>query len=533
MNAKLIPLTALAACLVCFVTSPALSQPGPSTTGPLTPDNELRRISSITITEDGTVLEGVWITGMVDVRADDVTIRDFKIDATSYYGIKATYGARRLTIEDGEIFGMSSAAVYGGNFEARRIDIHDSGADGFKPTSNALIEKSWLRRLGSKPESHADGVQIRSGSDVVIRENYFDMPSDLPGFNNSICIIVQTGSGPVDNILIQDNWINGGGFSVQVRDKGRGYGPPTNVRINDNRFGRDFQFGPWVTDGDVRKDGNVWSDTGALLAGQDSSGDDESMPDDPLMASPPRFSPAGGNFLNPTLIAITTATPNAKIHYATDGSTPDSGAASYSEPLNISSTSEIRAIAIADGLAHSPVTSAEYAINEFTSTSEWGNVELPTVTGSVNIRLSMQVAEAAVDSVLGLSEGPSEGYEDMGPIVRFAPSGIIDARNESRYEATDALVYRPGVEYEIRMRVDVKQRSYSVWVTPSGGQPALVASNFAFRSEQSGVASLSNLGFRSLAGSAILWNVVISAGSNAPPKPPLVRPLSQVRATHD
>ncbi len=518
MNAIRTSLMGLAALVLCFMTLPAPAQPGPSTTGPLSPDDELRHLSSITITEDGTVLEGVWVTGIIDVRADNVTIRDFKVEATSYYGIRAIYGASGLTIEDGEIFGMSSAAIYGGNFEVRRVDIHDSGSDGIKPTGNALIENNWFRRLGSKPDSHADGIQMVGGSDVVIRENYFDMRSGLSEFNNSICIIIQTNNGPVDNILIKGNRINGGGYSVQVRDKGTGYGPPTNVRIYDNRFGRDAQFGPWVTDGHVSKEGNVWDDTGALLSGQDEGGDDETGSDESGEASPPQFSPGGGNFLDPQSVAIASATQDAVIRYTTNGSTPDSESAIYSKPLDISSTSEVRAIAIADALVESQVASEEYAINKFISTSEWGDVEIPTITGSTDIRFSMQVNEPVVDSVVGLSEGPSGNYEDMGPIIRFAPSGIIDARNGGHYEASSALRYRAGMKYEVRIRVNMKQRLYSAWVTRPDGEPAAVASDFAFRSEQSSVTSLSNLGFRSLTGTATIWDVIIDAGS--PPKPP-------------
>lgn len=269
MNSLLRTLLFLAL-LLAFSANAQLAKPGPTTTGPTSPENDLRRISSVTITQDGTIIEGVYVAGHIDVRANNVTIRNFIIASNSHYGINFSFGHTGLTIEDGEIFGMTSAGVYGGNFAARRLNIHDSGNDAFKATGNALIEGNWMHRLGYLSNAHADGIQINGGDNFIIRGNTFDMPSETDGFRNSICMIIMTADASIDNLLIEQNWINGGGHSIQIRDKGRGHGTPTNVRVLDNRFGRDYQFSPWVIEGDALKVGNVWDDTGKLLDGQSS-----------------------------------------------------------------------------------------------------------------------------------------------------------------------------------------------------------------------------------------------------------------------
>ena len=235
-------------------------KPGPSNTGitqPLTPSD------SILVKVDGDIIENLDIDGCIKIQANNVTVRNVRIDCSSFYGINIASGNTGTLIEDVEIFGMTSSGVLGSNFVLRRANIHDSGADATKPGSNVVIENSWFHRLGTIPTSHSDGVQMVSGSNVTMRENNFDMPYDLPGYTNSQCMIIQTNNGPIDDILIEGNWLNGGGYCVQINDKGNGHGGPTNVRIVNNKFGRDCQFGILrFNNSTATLSGNIWQDSG-------------------------------------------------------------------------------------------------------------------------------------------------------------------------------------------------------------------------------------------------------------------------------
>lgn len=236
------------------------TKPGSNNTGITEP---LTSSGSITVSNDGELVENLDVDGCISVQANNVTIRNVRIDCSSFYGVNISSGYTGTLIEDVEIFGMLSSGILGSDFIVRRANIHDSGADAIKPYSNALIEASWFHRLGTISDSHSDGVQMVSGNNVIMRGNNFDMPYDLNGFTNSQCMIIQTNNGPIDNILIEGNWLNGGGYCVQINDKGNGYGPPTNVRINNNQFGRDCQFGILrFRDSSPTLSGNTWEDTG-------------------------------------------------------------------------------------------------------------------------------------------------------------------------------------------------------------------------------------------------------------------------------
>ncbi len=245
--------------LVASDSGSGITKPNASNTGYT---GSLTNSSGMTITTNGAVIQNLNITGTVHVKANNVTIRNCKIQHGGTYGIQCTYGYTGLVIEDTEITGQQSAAVYGSNFVARRLHIHDMGADAFKPGTNFTIESSYIHHLGFISGSHSDGVQMVSGGDGIIRWNNFDMPHDEPGYTNSQVILVQTNNGPIDDVLIDANWINGGSVSVQIRDKGTGHGAPTNVVITDNQFGRDYQYNIRALDGTVVWTGNVWEDDG-------------------------------------------------------------------------------------------------------------------------------------------------------------------------------------------------------------------------------------------------------------------------------
>ncbi|MCA9002343.1 MAG: hypothetical protein KDB61_10480, partial [Planctomycetes bacterium] len=68
------------------------NRPGPQNTGP-TDLSVLQTTGGMTITQDGTVIENVRIYGTVDIRANNVTLRNFVIDAGGQpYAVRATNG---------------------------------------------------------------------------------------------------------------------------------------------------------------------------------------------------------------------------------------------------------------------------------------------------------------------------------------------------------------------------------------------------------------------------------------------------------
>lgn len=78
------------------------------------------------------------------------------------------------------------------------------------------------------------------------------------------------------------------------------------------------------------------------------------------LAVTPAAVPAGGDITRGTLVALSTSTAEAVIHYTTDGNTPTTTSPVYSSPIAVNSGMTIKAIAVKDGMADSFVMTEVY-----------------------------------------------------------------------------------------------------------------------------------------------------------------------------
>ena len=150
----------------------------------------------------------------------------------------------------------------------------------------------------------------------------------------------------------------------------------------------------------------------------------------------------------------------------------------------------------------------------------WLNRAIPPQTGGFTLSFNARPGAAGIDAVTGLSNAAADGFSDLAAAFRFSPAGVFDARNGGSYQSSNPLAYQAGVVYRVAMAVNVANRTYSVTVTPPGGPPVEIARDFAFRTEQSSVASLSNLAAVASSGSHIVSAVSLQ-GAGSPPSAPV------------
>ena len=194
----------------------------------------------------GTIIDSKEIFGSIRVEAANVTIRNSILRGSQTVGKPVVYAAsssvRNLLIEDVEISptirNMYTNGVYGHDFTITRANIHDviDSVHIFNG-GNVTIQDSYLHQnLHFGPEldtthwdgSHDDNIQVQNGSNITIRNNV------LSGAYNAAVQITQ-GRGPVSNVRIADNWIEGGSCSVNIAEGqfGRLFG----VAVTNNVFG--------------------------------------------------------------------------------------------------------------------------------------------------------------------------------------------------------------------------------------------------------------------------------------------------------
>jgi hypothetical protein len=150
-----------------------------------------------------------------------------------------------------------------------------------------------------------------------------------------------------------------------------------------------------------------------------------------------------------------------------------------------------------------------------TSAGAWQNSAIASQIGTFVAEFDATPDNINMDGVMGLSAGSADAYADLAVIARFNPSGYIDARNGAAYQAATQIPYSPGISYHFRMEISIPNHTYNVFVTPAGSSEQLVGANFAFRSEQSTVASLNNFALYAKTGSQQVCHLSIVPASNS------------------
>jgi hypothetical protein len=135
-------------------------------------------------------------------------------------------------------------------------------------------------------------------------------------------------------------------------------------------------------------------------------------------AKAPVFSEQGGYKSSSVSLKMSTATSNAAIYYTLDGSTPTTGSTRYSDPVSVSSTKTVRAIAVASGMLQSDETVATFIFGV--------KHKLPVVCLSITPSDYSKVLSASRNNNLEKA-GYVEYYESDGKLgVRF-PMGLMIA----------------------------------------------------------------------------------------------------------
>ena len=218
----------------------------------------------MTITTDGTVIDGLDIDGCLRVRANDVTIRRTRITATATEcgGIQLNVGYDHsgILIEDVEIDGLGDApgeAIAGAGYTARRVNIHGVG-DGLRMDDNTVVEDSFIHSLVARNGAHNDGIQSTAGSNITIRGNRI-----VNDNTQTSAILIKDDLGVIADVTIENNFLDGGGYTLYVRRAA--HGGPSDVTITNNVFGDLARYGLTSIDVPVEWSGNTRAGSGETV----------------------------------------------------------------------------------------------------------------------------------------------------------------------------------------------------------------------------------------------------------------------------
>ncbi|WP_309135080.1 DUF4082 domain-containing protein [Cellulomonas sp.] len=242
--------------------APSTARPGASNTG-VPAGTTLKASGALTITTPNTVIDGYDISGKVVVAASNVTIKNSRIHGNGTGdGISVRSG--NVVIQDSEIYNFENAIGYS-NYAAYRVNVHSTTGDGVKLGSNTTLQDSWIHDLTPGPGAHADGGQVQDGiRNLVVRNNTIDVSSTTKA-NAALFIAPDFGPTTDGPVLVEGNYLNGGGFTVFVVDGNNGQYVIRNITFRNNTFGRTAQYGQARINVPVTWTNNVFADNGAAV----------------------------------------------------------------------------------------------------------------------------------------------------------------------------------------------------------------------------------------------------------------------------
>lgn len=235
-----------------------------------------RHDGTLILDKPGKVYSKLDVHGKVDMRAPGVKL----VDSIARGGVAPATGstgvimATHANLTDYLIEGVTvapnhPAANLNGIYASkpgtiRRADISGT-VDGIVIHGDSVsVEHTWIHDLLTYATGHSDGgvthnddIQIEGGKGIRI------VGCDLSGAHNAAIMVTQN-AGPVADLLIAGNYLDGGGATVNFGSKGP---IKRNLVVANNRFGPNRRLpGKAILRNSVQSPlvefGNVWDTDG-------------------------------------------------------------------------------------------------------------------------------------------------------------------------------------------------------------------------------------------------------------------------------
>jgi parallel beta-helix repeat protein len=254
-----------------------LGWPGPGNTGHPA-SLQLTSTAGRTVSADNTVIDGQKITGGLTIAARNVTVRNSWIISSFGTG-ESVNGTGVIKIAPGASATIEHCTLDGSNrthtavwYEGTTMTLRGNNMFGVNDgifvwdADNFTIEDNYLHDFTeATANGHVDGFQTEGASHGVIRHNTIDVQQ-----GQTSAVAIWNSRRNSDDILVDDNLLTGGGFTVYAEDYSPSEASPaggyavTRVRFTNNKFSTVHypcvgDFGVWYTRG-APSDG--WSRSG-------------------------------------------------------------------------------------------------------------------------------------------------------------------------------------------------------------------------------------------------------------------------------
>lgn len=223
---------------------------------------------SMTTTTDGQIIEGITINGSLDIRHNNVTVRDVTINGNGTYALDIGQDTSpcpsgiRIEYSDVNMANAppNSMPIYsrcGGAIAFDHIAVYNSGR-ALRITSNTTITNSFFSSTRTWEGAHRAALSTHGGSNFVVKNNTFIC--ELRGCSSAVNMY--SDDAPVTDYLFAGNLLATTGAYCLRGGASHNYPDDTaNIRIVDNAFSTRFnakcgQYGA-IAQFDTSAPGNI------------------------------------------------------------------------------------------------------------------------------------------------------------------------------------------------------------------------------------------------------------------------------------
>lgn len=237
------------------------------------------------------------------------------------------------------------------------------------------------------------------------------------------------------------------------------------------------------------------------------------VPPTPTVAEPV-ISPAAGPYFGTVTVSMTGLTSGANYYYTLDGSTPTASSTRYTGPFTLSTTgtTTVRTVGIKTGETNSGGTAFSpgiaYEINSWSvqGSGVFKTIQLPAQTGSFTWNFRARTTTAVADAVIGMGPDAVTSNTGMGALLLFTQNGQVQVRDGATYRADAVFNYIADTNYDVVAVIN--QSTHRVTSVRVNG--TLIATDYAFRTEQAASADSEWVGMRCNSGTLSLSNMTIT-----------------------
>jgi hypothetical protein len=237
--------------------TPPTGWPGPSNTG--VPTGTVLKVihGDVNTTTDGQVIDSLDVEGgTINVKNNNVTIRRVRVvapsTALSPIGIRVWDGHTGIVVTDCEINMMDRPSGVGigyAGYTVQRCNIWGA-MKSIQIGDHVTALDNWVHDPYTGGDSHTEDIAIfgsTTPTQSVIRHNSLSNPH-----SQTAVVFIKTDQGPVNGVIIDDNYLDGGNYTVySVIGYWDHKTAPQNISVTNNVFTHNAVYGALDMDGNA------------------------------------------------------------------------------------------------------------------------------------------------------------------------------------------------------------------------------------------------------------------------------------------